>query len=85
MLYFRLFTTYTVPGITAVLLAIVIMNGIQNIMLGICGEYIGRIYEQVKDRPLYVVGYSRNLGQVAHLPHLPKEENVSASFQKIPG
>jgi dolichol-phosphate mannosyltransferase len=33
-------------------------------MIGILGEYIGRIYEQVKQRPLYVVGDRVNLGRV---------------------
>jgi dolichol-phosphate mannosyltransferase len=33
----------------------------QLIMTGILGEYIGRIYEEVKRRPLYVVGDTQNL------------------------
>jgi polyisoprenyl-phosphate glycosyltransferase len=61
LLYLRLFTPYTVPGITAVILIVVIMVGLQNIALGIVGEYVGRIFEEVKRRPLYVVEHTVNL------------------------
>jgi dolichol-phosphate mannosyltransferase len=56
----RLFTTYTVPGISAVLFFVLFIGGLQSFILGICGEYIGRLYEQVKNRPLYVVDYYLN-------------------------
>ncbi len=61
MLYLRLFTQYTIPGITAVILTVIIMSGVQIIMIGIIGEYIGRIFEEAKGRPLYVVDYLVNL------------------------
>jgi glycosyltransferase involved in cell wall biosynthesis len=44
-----------VPGITTVLLAVLMLGGIQLITVGIIGEYLGRVYEEVKRRPLYVV------------------------------
>jgi dolichol-phosphate mannosyltransferase len=44
-----------VPGITTVLFAVLLLGGIQLITVGIIGEYIGRIYEEVKGRPLYVL------------------------------
>lgn len=44
-----------VPGITTVLFAVLLLGGIQLITVGIIGEYIGRIYEEVKGRPLYLV------------------------------
>lgn len=55
LLYLRFFTSYYAAGITTVILAIVIMSGMQIIMIGIVGEYIGRIFEEAKGRPLYVV------------------------------
>jgi len=55
ILYLRLFTNYTIPGITAVILTMIFLGGIQIFMLGIIGEYIGRIFEEVKNRPLYIV------------------------------
>jgi glycosyltransferase involved in cell wall biosynthesis len=51
----RLFTTHVVLGWTSVIVAVLFIGGIQLISLGILGEYIGRIYEEVKRRPLYLV------------------------------
>jgi len=65
ILYLRLFTDYYVPGITAAILAIVILGGLQIIMIGVVGEYVGRIFEQSKNRPLYVVDFVKNLSSQA--------------------
>ncbi len=43
-------------GFTAQLLIFVFVSGVNLFFLGVIGEYIGRIYEQTKARPLYVVG-----------------------------
>jgi len=44
-----------VPGWTSLLSAITIFGTIQLLLLGVFGEYLGRIYEQVKQRPLYII------------------------------
>ncbi len=62
VLSLRLLTTYTVPGISAVLCVILLMGGIQFLILGAMGEYVSRIYEQTKQRPLYIVSRTANLG-----------------------
>lgn len=44
----------TVQGWTTIMLAVALGSSAQLLMIGILGEYIGRIYEEVKRRPLYV-------------------------------
>jgi dolichol-phosphate mannosyltransferase len=54
-LFLRIFTDVWVEGWTALMIAVLFMGGVQLISVGILGEYIGRIYNEVKRRPLYVV------------------------------
>jgi dolichol-phosphate mannosyltransferase len=51
----KLFTDRTVPGWTSVMVALLFVGGVQLMSLGMIGEYIGRIYDEVKKRPLYLV------------------------------
>jgi len=45
----------TAPGWASVVLAVSFFSGAQLLTLGILGEYIGRLYVEAKDRPLYFV------------------------------
>ena len=55
MAYLRLKYQTPLLGQATTLIAVLFLGGVQLITLGILGEYIGRIYDEAKGRPLYVV------------------------------
>lgn len=61
MLYLKVFTNTPVPGLTAILLSIVLFSGVQILLIGVTGEYIARIFEEIKGRPLYLVAETINI------------------------
>ena len=54
--YARLFLQRSPQGFTALVLLITFLSGILLFFMGIIGEYVGRLYEEVKARPLYIIG-----------------------------
>ncbi|WP_410993590.1 glycosyltransferase family 2 protein [Bacillus cereus] len=55
VLYLTLFTEATMKGWPSIISIMLIFNGFMLFMLGVIGEYIGRIYDETKGRPLYIV------------------------------
>jgi polyisoprenyl-phosphate glycosyltransferase len=56
----RVFGSY-LPGFSSVTIVVLLLGGIELIAIGIIGEYVGRIYDEVKGRPLYLVRARRNM------------------------
>jgi glycosyltransferase involved in cell wall biosynthesis len=54
-LWVRLFTDRAVPGWTSTLLPIYLLGGIQILCIGVLGEYLGRVYQETKARPRYII------------------------------
>jgi glycosyltransferase involved in cell wall biosynthesis len=50
----------TIPGWTSIFVASLFLGGVQLISIGILGEYLGRIYEEIKGRPLYIIDEQMN-------------------------
>lgn len=75
------FSGRTVPGWTSLMVVLCLSNAALMIAVGIVGEYVGRIYEEGKGRPLYVVADAWNLAQpdesegIAHLHRTDTSDN----------
>jgi glycosyltransferase involved in cell wall biosynthesis len=55
-LYARFFLQRSPEGFTALIVAVTFLSGMVLFFLGVIGEYVGRIYEEIKARPHYVIG-----------------------------
>jgi dolichol-phosphate mannosyltransferase len=71
-----------VPGFATLITAVTFLGGIQLIFLGVIGEYIALIFDEVKDRPRYLVarrlgprpeGGASETGSAAPASHKPRE------------
>lgn len=69
----KLFTPYAIPGWASMMTAIAFASGVQLLCLGLMGEYIARIYDEVKQRPLYMVG------AITPQPEKSRQPNRAAS------
>lgn len=65
-LIMRIFTDNWVPGWTLTIIAVLFLGGIQLLIIGILGEYVGRIYDEVKQRPLYLIKEQLGFSTTAH-------------------
>lgn len=70
-----IFRGVDVPGYASLMVSVMFLSGVQLISLGVIGEYIGRIFAEVKRRPLYIVG--DQVGFSDDPPHVPAARPLS--------
>ena len=67
-----------IPGWTSLMLIVVVIGAVQMFVLGLMGEYIGRLYSQAKQRPLYIVQEIEGRG-IAEAPRHERGLGIVAS------
>ncbi len=71
-----------VPGFESLIVAILFLGGIQLLTLGIIGDYLGRVFSEVKGRPLFIVraahGWDEDETDARHGPIRPRDERFSS-------
>jgi glycosyltransferase involved in cell wall biosynthesis len=55
ILWARFFTATTIPGWASTMLPIYFLGGIQILCIGVLGEYLGKVYQETKARPRYII------------------------------
>lgn len=60
----KLFGAYAVPGWASIIVWTSFLGGVQLTVIGVMGEYVGRIYDEVKQRPLYVISDLEGFGRL---------------------
>lgn len=70
-----------VPGYESIIMTILFLGGVQLLTLGILGDYVGRIFSEVKGRPLYVVRETVGLDQSHSARHDPAANERTANTE----
>lgn len=71
-----LFFGRVVPGWTTLMAAVIFLGGIQLIVIGVVGEYIGRIYVEVQRRPLYLIKQKIGFSEEAEIRDKPERRGT---------
>ncbi|MBI5863047.1 MAG: glycosyltransferase family 2 protein [Planctomycetes bacterium] len=80
VIWAKLFTSWVAPGWTSTQATVLILGGMQLVVLWILGEYVGRLYEEAKQRPIYVI---RSNGTAAR-PAPAVGQSVSCETKSLP-
>ncbi len=60
----KIFTASTSAGLSSLIACLMLLNGVILILFGILGEYVGRIYDETKNRPLYILRKKQKIEKV---------------------
>lgn len=71
------------PGWTSLTLLVVMISSVQFLVLGLIGEYVGRIYIQSKNRPLFVISHLHRRGRLPHNVADGESDIESDSFKTL--
>jgi len=72
-----------ITGFTTTIVCVLFLGGVQMIAVGILGEYIGRIYEEIKQRPLYVVQERLGIGERSASAETHRTALATASDERL--
>jgi dolichol-phosphate mannosyltransferase len=78
-LAFKFAGLYSIPGLASIAVFVAFLGGMQLLVLGLIGEYIARIHDEVKNRPLYLVRDAHGLSSVTGPLDAPREPRHAAS------
>lgn len=73
------FSGKTVPGWTSLMLVLCLSNAALMVAVGILGEYVGKIYEEGKARPLYVVADAWNVRPSENRERIPSSPHAGTA------
>jgi dolichol-phosphate mannosyltransferase len=73
----------TVPGWTSLTLLVVMISSVQLLVLGLIGEYIGRIYIQSKNRPLFVISHLHRRGRLPRSAAGGEDDMEATAFKTL--
>jgi dolichol-phosphate mannosyltransferase len=82
-LFCRLFTNLAIPGWTSTVLVASFFGAINALGISMLGEYVSRIYDQVRNRPLYLVDRAVNMNTSLPSAELSTEEKDAAYEQLL--
>ncbi|MBA2526775.1 MAG: glycosyltransferase [Pyrinomonadaceae bacterium] len=75
----KLIVPHVPQGWASTIAVILFVGGVQMIMLGVIGEYLGRVYDEVRQRPLYVISSRVGYPETQEEPKVPRVELVTAA------
>ena len=85
-IYIKLVSSHSPQGFAAIIVAIIFLAGVQLFFMGVIGEYVGRLYEASKARPVYIVadriGAAAAGAEIALADHTGKHFNPAHASRR---